>query len=355
MLVLFPNGRLPSQRWRWVLWLAGIAGGLQVVNRVLSPGPLRLAPTEQNPFGLEATAPVLPAIDLAAQVGLVLALLAAAASLVLRWRVARGDERLQLRWIAYAVLPWAALFAAAIVAPQAWQPAVRVVYFFALDLFAIALGVAVLKYRLYDLDLVVNKAIVYGALAAFVGGLYVAIVFGISAVIGAAAELELWLSLLATAIVALVVQPVREWAQRLANRLVYGQRATPYEVLADFSQRLAGALSSDTLLPRMAEATAVGLGAASTRVRVYVPGGVDRAVAWPPEMVSGTFDRTIPVQHQGTFVGEIALSKPPSEPFTPAEQRLLADLAGAGWRRAQWGSARHRVAGATAGDLDPDR
>ena len=67
--------RCASKRWMWVLWLAGTAGALQVIYRVLRPGPLRLAPSEQNPFGLEAAAPLLPAIDLAAQVGLVLALL----------------------------------------------------------------------------------------------------------------------------------------------------------------------------------------------------------------------------------------------------------------------------------------
>jgi signal transduction histidine kinase len=327
MLVLFPNGRLPSARWRWVLWLAGGSGVLQVLHRALRPGPLRMAPSEQNPFGMPSAAPVLAAIEVAAQLGLAAALLLAAASLVLRWRHARGDERLQLRWIAYAVLPWAAVFATSVVVPQAWQPVVRVVYFLVLDLFVIALGVAVLKYRLYDIDLVVNRALVYGALGAFITAVYVTVVFGISAAVDATTELDVWLSLLATVIVALAFQPVREQAQRLANRLVYGRRASPYEVLADFSRRLVGALAADEVLPRMAEAAAQGVGAARARVRVYVPGGADRAVAWPSETVDAAFERTLAVLHQGTLVGEIAVSKPPGESFTPAEQRLLADLA----------------------------
>ena len=192
MLLLFPNGRLPSPRWRLVVWLAIGSGVLQVTQRAVRPGPLRMAPSEPNPFGVDWAAPILPWIEAAAQVGVALALLLAAASLVLRWRHTQGEERQQLRWIAYAVPPWAVVFAATITAPVALQPIVRVVYFVVLDLFVLALGVAVLKYRLYDIDMVVNKAIVYGALAAFVTGVYVAVVFGISAAVDATDVFDVW-------------------------------------------------------------------------------------------------------------------------------------------------------------------
>ena len=97
------------------------------------------------------------------------------------------------------------------------------------------------------------------------------------------ATFDVWLSLLATVIVAVAFQPVRDRAQRLANRLVYGRQVSPYEVLADFSRRMGDALAADEVLPRMAEAAAHGLGADRVRVRVYVPGSQDRAVAWPRE------------------------------------------------------------------------
>jgi signal transduction histidine kinase len=113
----------------------------------------------------------------------------------------------------------------------------------------------------------------------------------------------------------------------LANRLVYGQRASPYEVLTEFSDRIAGALSLDEVLPRMAEAAAHGVRATRSRVRVYVPGGQDRAVVWPPDALPGPFERTVPVFHQGTPVGEIAVSKPDRDPITSAEVNLLAHLA----------------------------
>lgn len=96
---------------------------------------------------------------------------------------------------------------------------------------------------------------------------------GVGTVVSSGGEADLWLALVATVVVALAFQPARERAQRLANRLVYGQRATPYEVLADLSRRMAGALSVDEVVPRMAEAAARGVGAARSRVRVYVPGG----------------------------------------------------------------------------------
>ena len=115
--------------------------------------------------------------------------------------------------------------------------------------------------------------------------------------------------------------------QRLANRVVYGRRLSPYEVLADLSRRMAGALSVDAVLPRLAEAIAIGIVATRTRVRVYVPGGRDQAVAWPAEAIAEQFERTTPVHHQGALVGEIAVSKPPGEPLTLTEQALLADLA----------------------------
>jgi signal transduction histidine kinase len=327
MLLLFPTGRLPSPRWGVVLWLAIAAGALQVAHRALRPGALRIAPTEQNPFGMQAMTPILPAIEVASQIGLTLALLCAAASLVLRWRHTEGDERQQLRWIAYTVPPWAIVFAATVALPQALQPVVRVVYFLVLALFVIALGVALLKYRLYDIHIVVNKAIVYGALGAFITAVYVAVVFGISAAVGATGEIDVWLSLLATVIVAVTFQPVRERAQRLANQLVYGRQVSPYEVLADFSRRMADALSADEVLPGMAEAAAHGLGADRVRVRVYVRGNQDRVVAWPPDAVDAAFDRTVPVMNHGELLGEVSISKPPGAPFTPVEERLLADFA----------------------------
>ena len=213
--------------------------------------------------------------------------------------------------------------------PAFLTPFLGIVYLTGLVAFVAAVTVAILRYRLYDVDLVISRALVYGALGVCITTTYVAVVAGVGTLAGTRGEpgSNLVLSLVATALVAVIFQPARQRLQRLANRLVYGQRASPYEVLADFSERIAGALSVDEVLPRMAEAAAHGVGATRSRVRVYVPGGQDRAVAWPADALAGPFERTVPVSHQGTPVGEIAVSKPERESLTAAEDKLLADLA----------------------------
>jgi signal transduction histidine kinase len=165
-------------------------------------------------------------------------------------------------------------------------------------------------------------------LAAFITALYISLVAGAGALVGTREEPNVAaLSLLATAIIAVAFQPVRERLQRLANRLVFGQRATPYEVLAQFSRRTAAALSIDDVLPRMAEAASYGVGAARSRVRVYIPGGPDNAIAWPADALNLTFDTVVPVQNQGQLVGEIAVAKPGGESLSATELALLTDLA----------------------------
>jgi signal transduction histidine kinase len=145
--------------------------------------------------------------------------------------------------------------------------------------------------------------------------------------IGARGEPSLGLSMLATATVAVAFQPVRDRVQHFANQLVYGHRASPYEVLSEFSRRMAEALSIDDVLPRMAEAAARGVGGRSGRVRVFVPGGPDRAFAWPSDSHTSSFDRTELVLHQGEPIGEIAVAKVRGESVTPEEAALLTDLA----------------------------
>ena len=123
---------------------------------------------------------------------------------------------------------------------------------------------------------------------------------GVGALIGTRGEPNLALSLLATAIVAVAFQPLRERLQRLANQVVYGHRLSPYDVLSEFSRRMAGALSVDDVLPRMAEAATRGVAGVRGRVRVYVPGGQDQVITWPAEAIGDSFDRTVLVLHQGT-------------------------------------------------------
>ena len=179
----------------------------------------------------------------------------------MRYRRATPDVRHQIKWVAYAsLLTGVALLVAGIVFGNPLGALLAVG-----PLIPVAAGIAIFKYRLYDIDVVISKTIVYGSLAAFITLVYVVIVAGIGSLgpgfLQAGSRPDLGLSILATAVVAVAFQPVRERAQQLANRLVFGKRATPYEALSEFAGRMGGTYAADDVLPRMAQVLAEGTGA----------------------------------------------------------------------------------------------
>jgi signal transduction histidine kinase len=205
-----------------------------------------------------------------------------------------------------------------------------------------AAGVAILKHRLYDIDIVISRTLVYGSLAVFITAVYVGIAVGIGALIGGGGKPNLGLSILATAIVAVGFQPLRERVQRIANRLAYGKRATPYEVLSQFSERVADSYATDDVMPRMARVLAEGTGA--QRADVWLRGDpVWRNVAvWPADAATAAAAPalngsrppiedatcTVEVRHQGDLLGALSVTKRAGESLTPVEESLLNDLAG---------------------------
>jgi signal transduction histidine kinase len=191
----------------------------------------------------------------------------------------------------------------------------------------ITLVVVLLRRRLWDIEKVINRALVYGTLAWLIGIVYVGVVVGISHALGSGDSANIPLSIVATALAALAFDPLRERLQRIANVLVYGKRATPYEVIAHFSGQMAEAMSTEEVLPRMAEAAARGVRAERARIRLVLPGSGEESVVWPPGSSQDEFDRVVTVMHDREPVGQIAVAKPPGEPLTPAEDELLADLA----------------------------
>src|ERR1700694_5724414 len=177
----------------------------------------------------------------------------------------------------------------------------------------VTIGLAVMKYGLYDIDIFISRTIVYGSLAVLITTVFVGIAVGIGTLVGSGGKPNLGLSILATAIVAVGFQPVRERLQKVANRLVYGKRATPYEVLSEFSGRVAEAYASDEVLPRMARVLAEGTAADLAEVWLRSGGVLRRAAAFPlgspvasTVQLDGAAARTIPdadhsveVRHQG--------------------------------------------------------
>ncbi|MEA2637181.1 MAG: hypothetical protein QOE18_238, partial [Chloroflexota bacterium] len=202
-------------------------------------------------------------------------------------------------------------------------------------------GVAVLKYRLYGIDLVVNRALVYAALAVFITSVYVGIAVGIGTLVGSGGKPNLGLSIVATAIVAIGFQPLRERLQRVANRLVYGERATPYEVLSQFSERVAESYASDDVLPRMARVLAEGTNADLAEVWLRSGDVLQRAAVFPlqptvpaavhvnsaAELSIPAADRSVAVRHQGEVLGALTITKRRGDSITPIEVKLMDDLA----------------------------
>jgi signal transduction histidine kinase len=343
LLLLFPDGRLPSGRWKPVAWLAAVALVIEVIPVAITGWPIR-GPILAN-IGEEAPAGASAAFKAAYDIqvlGIILTFvlgIASAASLVIRLRRASGDERAQLKWFAYS---GAFLVAAIIANSPLFHVGGNVLPGIALVMVPAAIGIAMFRYRLYDIDVVINKTIVVAVLAAFVTAIYLAIVVGIGAAMSTTGEPNVLLSIAATAIVAIAFQPLRERARRLADRVVYGKRATPYEVLSQFSERMAGSYSTEDVLPRMAGILGEGTGATSTEVWLRVGTQLQLAASWPegaqpektplpasedelPEFPDS--DRAVPVRHQSELLGALTLTKPASEPVTPAEEKLLSDLA----------------------------
>jgi signal transduction histidine kinase len=351
LLLRFPNGELLSPRWRKVEVLALVVLVIVVLGITFAPGTLEESsyPNLRNPLGVEALKPFLD-VALVIVLFIPVTIVASAVSLVMRFRRSTGTERLQLKWLASAAAVIAVIYLIAMVASinyawsgpttPGWVGAIQTVAVTSFILIPIAIGFAVLKYRLYDIDLVINKALVYGAMAAFITAVYVAIVVGIGRVIGS--DRDLGLSILATALVAVAFQPVRERVQRFANRLVYGKRATPYEVLSEFSGGMSHTVATEELLPRMARTVAEALGAARADVWLHVGSELIREASWPEsngqdrsvptsgradEVTVPDVDHAVLVRHQGELLGVIGVKKSAGDGVTPADTKLLEDLA----------------------------
>jgi signal transduction histidine kinase len=339
LLLLFPDGRLPSPRWRPFGWLAGAyltASTLVFALAGGSAGGLRVG----DPIGIDALRPVATFMDGPGFVVFLAIIVVSLVALVMRFRQADGVQRRQIKWFAWAGAVAVALFLSqgALDALGARGILFRVIVPAAAFLvLPLGVGMAILRHRLYDVDVVINRTVLYAVLAALITAVYVGIVVGIGTLVGSRGNL--FLSIVATAIIAVGFQPLRERARHLANRLVYGKRATPYEVLSEFGERLAGSYGTDDALPRLARVVGEGVGALRSIVWLRIGGELVPAAIWPPveplprgpaptaaEASEKDGDHIFEVRHEGEPLGAISVAMPPREPLTPIGERLLQDL-----------------------------
>ena len=337
----FPDGRLPGRRWRIAIWCVAVGGVLLLSAQALMPGPLEAFPAIANPFGITGADEVLRSADAIGNTLIALAGVASIVSLVVRFRRSDAVLRRQLLWMALAGVLFGVFNGLAsillLLDIDAGVELLRLVSFAAVPL---AAAIAILRYRLYDIDRVLSKTIVFGTLAMFVTTVFVLVVVGVGAALGQG-HTNVALSIVATAVVAVLFQPGRERIQRLANRLVYGRRASPYEVLASLSRRVGEPIATEALLPEMARTLAEGTGASQAAVWLSIGNDLRLAAVWPtegpeaPRMPSlhaevapgADGSRAVPVRHEGQLLGALTVTKPAYERLTPAEDKLMTDLA----------------------------
>lgn len=190
-------------------------------------------------------------------------------------------------------------------------------------LLPVALAFSIMRYRLWDLNLVINRVLVYGGLTALVAAAYVLVVGGLGALFAASGNILI--SLAATGVVAVLFQPLRERLQRGVNRLMYGERDDPYAVLARFGQKLEAALAPDAVLPALVETIAHALKLPYVVILLRDGSAVEVAAVYGSPAARPLM---LPITYQHQLVGELhAAARAPDEPFTAAEVRLLEDIA----------------------------
>jgi hypothetical protein len=252
VFLYFPDGRLPSPRWRPVAWLVLMSAALAVAPFAFGPGPLEGSSGGSrivNPVGIEGSAKLLDLFERASLVLLVPVSVALISSFVVRFRRARGDERQQIKWVAYGV----ALFTLAIVVVSIWPSFDRSVVgsvLFLVGFLAIpsAMALAILKYRLYDIDVVINRTLVYGALSVTLALVYfgsIALLQGIwIALTGQSSQLAIVAS---TLLIAALFNPIRRRIQSFIDRRFYRRKYDAVKTLQDFSIRLRNETDLDAL------------------------------------------------------------------------------------------------------------
>jgi signal transduction histidine kinase len=362
IFLVFPSGRLPSPRWRPAVTAGLVLAGLSLASFVVSTRTVALPAiggislTYPNPLAVRALRPV-TWLGTLNGLALVFPLLLGGALVSLALRYRRGDQRLrqQMKWLGLAI---AGLLVSIVVgslasaAGQANEPLQQVPYAITPWLVYLAIpaatAIAILRRRLFDIDLVISRALLVTLLSAGVTAVYAAIVLGIGTFVGH--RRSPLLTIAAAVAIALVFQPLRQRASRLANHLVYGERATPYQVLSDFAADMAGQLDLGGVLDRMV--SLLGGASGASRVEAWIRVGTELrpGAVWPAgsapsaalrldgpaaQRLNGPAElpapdpaaRIVPVRHGDDLLGAISLTKPASEPLTSAEDSLLQHLA----------------------------
>jgi len=322
MFLLAPDGHFLSRRWRYVAAVPA-AGVLCCTLSLLATDPTTYDLLSEEPGGVRG------ALFSIGFLLISLGLVAAVASMVVRLRRSHGESRRQVMPIALSVvLVTAGIVALGVVESvnggrQTWAASLPL--YVAYLLMPVLFAVAVLRYRLYDIEVIINRTVVVAVGTGFAAVGYTTLVVAVGKAVDRQTS-GFWLSLLAFALVALAFQPLRRWVVRFANRLAYGSRAQPYEALSDFSDRLAETPAPDALLPAVADAAGRAVSARRARASLEVPGVATTSAEWGVDDAEGTDEHVVEVRTAGTRLGTIEVWIPKGRRLRPSDVRLLTAL-----------------------------
>ena len=350
VLVLFPDGHVPSRSWRWLPAALIASAVMAAIGTIFAPGVLDVTTDvqPQNPYAITSLDTPLHVLAWIGGLGLALFSILAVVALIQRYRAASPEERQQVRWLASAGIAGGIALVAVLVTSIGIQPGeTRPLNDLAFLLFWLcigfgipaAVGVATLRYRLYELDLVIKKTVVFVLVVIAL----MALAFVVGLIVTNVATPQLHnerLILFVGLALGILVLPLFRLSTRIADRLVYGGRATPYEVLTEFGERMSDTYSTEDVLPRTAQLLASATGAKRATVWLSVGRELRCAAVWPADTTDATTialdgdelpwlpaDWATEVRDRGELVGALAVDMPASDPIGPGRQRLVRDLA----------------------------
>jgi signal transduction histidine kinase len=310
----FPSGHFAP---RWIPWVFGVVVIYRVLNTFFRSAPF-------NPISRSTLFSDLIFFGLVASYAL--------AQIYRYQRVSNPTQRQQSKWVVYGIsMGWGVYLLVVVLSlffPVLTQtgPLISVISGILVNgfllLIPLSIGFAIVRARLWDIDTLINRTLVYGCLTVSVVSVYVLVVGSLGAFIGTRGNL--WVDLIATGLVAVLFQPFREWVQRGVNRLLYGQRDEPYTVITRLSQRLEGTLATDAVLSTIVETVSQALKLPHAAIMLKQDDSF-RLSASTGELVGEPL--ILPLVYQKEVIGQMQLaSRTPGEAFTPADRRLLEEL-----------------------------
>ena len=355
LFLIFPTGSPPSRRWGWLLKVMIGAYAITLVLFALTPGRMRAGFADIdsqliNPIGLfiawrEAVETITTIFGSIVFIGAI----ASTVSLIQRYRGAAIEERQQIRWLGwlggFTAVYIVVLFLLEVTGAVPEDSEVTELGFIGLIVLLfigipVTCTVAILKYGLWDLDVVVKKTVQYGLLVAgFMIVVGLVILLAPLAVFGVGGSVDLP-TIAIGVLLAIGFTLVRSRARRWANRIVYGKRSTPYEVLSEFTERVGETYSTEDVLPRMAQLLADATGARTARVWLRIGIELRAETSWPldapaaasvavgsDELPAFDGEDAFEVRHQGDLLGALTVALTAADPMNPTKAKLVRDMA----------------------------